>query len=320
MSRIIALFTVCASWTGLFLMFIQAEEGIDLLGETYVVEQRYQRTMVGFTASFVFTRSRHFARMVNTMSRSLQACWPFIFTALLVMLAFGELCELLYKDADTPPYFTTTSRSFTTVFQIFVGEWTEIMWDISVVTNYGTTLLFVVYAFFSTLLFGQLVLGVIISVFVEADSFASSRIYDAIVPVYQNLNETEREALVADFLTINYRLIHIHEQIEILTTDKRTRLGTDWETVFEWNDTPGAASQDAETESTDKQMDKGMAPLPGRAAHNGSIQHDNPGAQPGVKKISADAAPGLDTEFNMGVFSDTQPKVPVSPEWWQGWW
>ena len=46
------------------------------------------------------------------------------------------------------------------IFQLFVGEgWEGIAWDVALGTNYGSNLLFIVYVFFSTLLFGQLVLG-----------------------------------------------------------------------------------------------------------------------------------------------------------------
>ena len=47
-----------------------------------------------------------------------------------------------------------------------------------------------------------------------------ARVYDALLPVSGNLNESERHALVDDFLTINYLLVDVHEHIERLTVLK----------------------------------------------------------------------------------------------------
>jgi len=228
-SRIGALVIVLGSLAGLLAMAVGAEEGVTMAGTTFHIEKNYQRTLVALTTLFVFTRSRYFSRMVKTMQKSLSVCWPFVLTALLSMLAFSTLCGFLYKDLGTA-YFASTITSFFTAFQLSLGEgWDKVMWDVSHATNYATTLLFVVYVFFSTLLFGQLVLGVIIAVFVEADSFASSRVYNTLQPISGNLNEAEREALMEDFLRINYQLLDIHEHIEKLTELKTRGLEASWE-------------------------------------------------------------------------------------------
>jgi len=213
MVRMLNVLVVCISFVGMFFQLIQAENGV--LG--VVVEVRIQRLLVGITVILVFSRSRQFLRMINMMNKSISSCWPFIATMIIVMLAFGQLCETLFKDSDIPPYFSDPWKSFTTTIQLFVGEgWNSIMWDVGQATNYASTLLFIAYVFFSTLLFGQLVLGVIIAVFCEAESFPSVRIYEAIAPIYHALNETERETLIEDFLKINYLLVDVHEQIEKL--------------------------------------------------------------------------------------------------------
>ena len=44
--------------------------------------------------------------------------------------------------------------------------------------------------------------------------------YNTLQPISGNLNEAEREALMEDFLRINYQLLDIHEHIEKVTALK----------------------------------------------------------------------------------------------------
>ena len=47
-------------------------------------------------------------------------------------------------------------------------------------------------------------------------SHLCTRVFHAVEPLYRHLNESEREALMEDFLIINYLLLDVHEKIEHL--------------------------------------------------------------------------------------------------------
>ena len=215
--RRITVFVIVVSLMGLVIKWCSNDPA-----NTIYMEERYTRTMIGLTASLVITRSRHFSRTLHTVKVALHSCLPFIATSFIIMMVFSQLCEDLYKEKTElgaiPPYFSTPYKSFTTTFQLFVGEgWEDIAWDVALATHYGSNLLFIVYVFFTTLLFGQLVLGLVIAVFVETSEFSSTRVYDAIDDVYQNLAADEKERLFEDFRIINYLLHDVHEAIQYFT-------------------------------------------------------------------------------------------------------
>ena len=149
---------------------------------------------------------------------SVSTCVPFLGTQLMAMMFFSLMCRDLF--GSTTVHFADFGMALTTTFRLFVGEgWHYIMYDTAEHTSNATKFLFMLYVFFSTLLFGQLVLGVIIAVFGEVKSFSSPRLYDALKPLNNNLNESERARLFSDFLKINWILMGIHEKIGKLESE-----------------------------------------------------------------------------------------------------
>jgi len=191
-----------------------------------VIPQNLQRGLLASTCFMVFTHSRPLRMQLRSLLYAVRWCWPFIATMLVGMAMFGRLCQdvFSYPEVDHMGYFKDFKSILLTTFQIFTGNgWNSIMWDLFFQTNLVTTLLFCVYFFLNVLLVGQLVLGVIISVFSEITSSPSMRIYSALEPFLQNIPAKERETLMEDFLLINFRLYWIHEKIDDLDRNRQRK-------------------------------------------------------------------------------------------------
>lgn len=76
--------------------------------------------------------------------------------------------------------------------------------------------MFLLYVFGSTCLFGSLMLGVVLTVFIELASVPTGRIFDAVEPLWRSRNEDEREALLDDLIVVNRELRDVHTEIESL--------------------------------------------------------------------------------------------------------
>lgn len=183
-----------------------------------IIGERYERFCVAATCIMVLTHSPYFAKAISDCYIAIGAFLPFGGLMLCIMLFFSELCIDLYKeDPKIPGHFTDFGKSFMTTFWIFLGDdWNSVMWDVQVATSYASTILFVCYVFASTMLFAQLVLGIIIGVYCEIAEFLSPRLYLALKPLYGALSDAEKQRMIKDFLAINTRLGPIHEKIEEL--------------------------------------------------------------------------------------------------------
>jgi len=61
-----------------------------------------------------------------------------------------------------------------------------------------------------------MVLAVVINVYIEITAFKSPRVAGTLLAVSEDLPDSEREGLLQDFLSINFRLWHIHAAIDDL--------------------------------------------------------------------------------------------------------
>jgi len=200
--------TVCIvalSWLGMALWLAGNDNGRAVLSGACLV---------------VFTYSRHFRSMVRTLSVALLSCLPFMATMLVIFMAFALIFIELYGETPTinGPYFSHFGLAMIYMFRLFVGEgWYAIMYDIAYHSSLATMALFMAYVFCSTLLFGQLVLGVIISVYDEVTTFNSPMMYATLAPLYRTYNTTDQGRLVEDLVTVNYDLMGVHTLIQELS-------------------------------------------------------------------------------------------------------
>ena len=138
-------------------------------------------------------------------------------TMLVIMTVFSLMARDLYGDITEDGYllFPDFVRSFITMFRLFIGEgWHGIMYEAANGSDNTAKAFFMLYTFLVTMLFGQLLVGVIISQYQDVEQVISMRVFSTIERLCQDLSANEKEQLMEDFLAVNYRLMHIHEEID----------------------------------------------------------------------------------------------------------
>lgn len=81
-------------------------------------------------------------------------------------------------NEEQMPFFDTYARSLSTLFRLFVAEgWTDIMYSATDATNTSARLFFISYVLLATLLFAQLTIGWIVSVFGLVQRIGSEKVY-----------------------------------------------------------------------------------------------------------------------------------------------
>jgi len=210
LGRLLTLMLLMISFCGVFFHHI-----------TYgVLPMNLSRSMMAATCWLVFVRSASFARMLHTFSLSFQSCTPYLVTMLIIMMICSITARDLYHDKafeeDGTALFSTFTYSFITMFRLFIGEgWHGIMYAAAYNTSSASKYFFMLYTFLVTMLFGQLLIGVIISQYQAVEEVVSTRVF----LVHQTCCETnvsnaeEKEQTMDDFLAINHRLYGIHNEI-----------------------------------------------------------------------------------------------------------
>jgi len=207
--RLHVFFVGCSLWG--MILFILREDGANRLFSGNV-----ERFILSLTCLMVFTRNPYFGQMLSQLSRSVIVCYPYLAITFITLLAFAQVCRDVYHDSDPKGYFKDLGTSMVYMLQIWTGNGFGIMWDQWFYTNYASALLFNAYQFFQALLFSNLVLGVIIGIFSEVEASGSARVYDALRALNLDMTEAEKEGLLADFLSINWMLLHVHSKIDAL--------------------------------------------------------------------------------------------------------
>jgi len=202
-NRVATLSIVIISFVGLALLYNESDG----------VADNVSRTLLSTTCLLTLFHGSYFRVALTVLSRALTFAGPFFATVSILALGFGKLCHDLYEDVDEQ-YFTDLKGIVLTTFRLFTTSgWHNIMWYFIEQTNMATAILFSAYMFIVSLLFGQLILGIIISISQQVLSFKSIRMHKLVPPYLQGLQRHERRALLNDFKLISAQLAHIHEEI-----------------------------------------------------------------------------------------------------------
>jgi len=158
----------------------------------------------------LITSSVHFSKIVYVLFVSLHETGPIGITLGVVILVYSSLALLLFRDygitSDTGnPYFSELGTSVFTHFQLFIGEgWHDIMYSAIGATDSTAAVYFISYTLVVTILFGNLILGVIIDVYNEVDKVDCIDLHDTLELTFQGLSDEERKesfTLLCDLLT-----------------------------------------------------------------------------------------------------------------------
>jgi len=211
LARLLTVFILTVSFVGLF--FHHFAYG--------VLPKNLSRTMLAATCWFVFIRSVTFGRMLHTMSLSFWSCTPYLLTMFIIMMIASIAARDLYHDKayeeDGSALFPDFTRSFITMFRLFIGEgWHGVMYAAAYNTNAASKYFFMMYTFLVTMLFGQLLLGVIISQYQNVEEVISTRVFLVVQQVAEggSSSSAEREQVMDEFLSINYKMFGIHTEID----------------------------------------------------------------------------------------------------------
>jgi len=211
-ARIFTFSVVCTSLVGMILLLSKPDN----------VHVNISRTLTSTTCFLVFVHGKHFFLILATLVRALALVAPFFATMGVLAILFGKMCQDIYgSDIDTNDRYQSLKTIVLTGFQLFTGcGWHEVMWEFTSQSNFGTTALFCVYMFVSSLLFGQLILGVVISISEEVLEFKSVRVNKLVTSHLKGLQEYQREAFLKSFYAVSCQLAHINEEIHRLGKGK----------------------------------------------------------------------------------------------------
>jgi len=187
-----------------------------------LVGTNLSRFMVSSTVWILFWTSYLYRSMLHTFWLSVKASFMFLITMWVVMSLFAFAAVQLFEGKANhddgsdlfPNYFTTMVRCF----RLFIGEgWHGIMYAVADNSTGAAKYFFMLYTFLITMLFGQLLVGVIISMFQLVTGLKSKRVYNAVEEMSGHMSKAERDGLIEAFLDINWKLFELHDEIYYLT-------------------------------------------------------------------------------------------------------
>ena len=197
------------------------------------VDPSLPRFFLATSGLLVLSRTGTLASMVDTFRIAMSSAMALVFVLALFMAIFAIFTKKMYGpgtyDVDQ---FITYRQALFSAFQIFTGNWHDIMYAASDATERETTKLpFVLFCTLVTFFFCQLFVGVLLTTFQEVQVVAThiiegklipaTRLYGVLDSIYRHWTESERESLVEDFLAINYELTEVNRDIAGLSIDER---------------------------------------------------------------------------------------------------
>jgi hypothetical protein len=161
---------------GLVAMFVHDVDDSNLL------PMGTARFLTGFSTVTIFTKNVRFTQLMTTASTMGQLAWPLVGSLIAVTSLYALAAREIFKDnaldETTSPFFDTYSASLSTFFRLFVAEgWTDIMYSGTDATNTSARLFFMSYILLATLLFAQLTIGWVVSVFGLVQKIGSEKVY-----------------------------------------------------------------------------------------------------------------------------------------------
>ena len=139
------------------------------------------RFMTGFSTVTIFTKNTRFTQLMTTVSTMGQLAWPLVGSLMAVTCFYALTAREIFQNAlneTNSGFFTTYSRSLSTFFRLFVAEgWADVMYSATDATNTSARLFFMSYMLIATLLFAQLTISWVVTVFGLVQKIGSEKVY-----------------------------------------------------------------------------------------------------------------------------------------------
>ena len=162
--------------------------------------------------------------MIQLVGTIASAAWPIVTSLFVIACLYGRAALDAFGDKavnndgldNIVAYFSTYSRSLSTFFRIFIGEgWAAIMYSASDATTGAARVFFFSFTMLATVLFAQLIIGVIVKLFAEVKRLDSEQLYSCLSDFTGTDDATARHAIENDILKLNTVLLPLHEALDI---------------------------------------------------------------------------------------------------------
>jgi len=182
-------------------------------GEQSFMHKSIPRFFLSTAGILVLTRTESLASMVHTFTIAANISQALICTVGLLMCFFAVIAKELYgSEKYGVEEYSQYRTALFSAFEIFQGEWVELMYAASDATQRETTKLpFIAYCAVVTFFFCNLFVGVLLSTFQEVQDVAThviegkqvpaTRLYGALDMLYRYFKEGEREQVGRHYST-----------------------------------------------------------------------------------------------------------------------
>ena len=189
------------STAGSFFLFIGRSGDSDVATNT-------ARFFTSFSALLIFTKSQRFNQMLHTFVGVIGNASA-LFSALVAISClyalvgqdlFGDkvrvseclvqtsLFSMQISDEVSQPFFGSYGRALVTVFRMFVDGTLGIMYEASDTTSEAARIYFISFSVLFSLLFAQLLLGIVVNMFDMVKQLNSSQAYSCLNRFFTNAN------------------------------------------------------------------------------------------------------------------------------------
>ena len=174
--------------------------------EHTIMSAQTTRGVVALSIFLIVTWSYEIGKTMSHFKQALAQATPSIVLVLLVLI----LCAVASKDtsndkvadpATLKGYFDIMTHATTTCFRILVGEWHDVMQHAVAVTTEATQLWFYAISFLLSVLFAELVIGVIMSQYSKVNKMTNKRMQAVLDPIFE-FRSTESEVLLGATLQL----------------------------------------------------------------------------------------------------------------------
>ena len=214
--------TLVCIFVGLIGVIVMELEWFDVVGLGTA------RFIMSFSTLTIFTQNIRFSQLLQTIGTVSSAAWPIVTSLIAIACLYARAAHDLFGDkaanrdglATTEPFFETYKRALSTFFRLFLGEgWTAVMYSASNATTEGARVFFVTFTLLCSLLFAQLIIGVIVNLFTDVQRLNSEQLYSCLSEFTDTANRGERGAIEDDVLLLNTTMLPLHEALDMFGTD-----------------------------------------------------------------------------------------------------
>ena len=176
-----------------------------------VTSVSFARTLCAVTVFLTITRNDDSSTMLHTFCLAVAACFPVILSLLVFMIIYAMASTDIFGDGplddDGVPMFDTYLKSLHTMFQLFVGEgWHGVLYSASNATTEAARFWFMFYTLIVTMLYSELFVGVVISLYQDVLAVPSQRVFSILGDIFRDFSTQERNLLIADMLNLNQKV------------------------------------------------------------------------------------------------------------------